>query len=377
MNRGFDDHSGFMYPQYAHAQYAAARPYTFEHLGQPPPSLGFPTEPDRWVTAIELEMRQQPAEALVTVPGKEKARKPVDPPPIIQLKVDKNGDPGQHFLQSPYLFTCATLCNEKGEPIQREQKEQLVGSLVSSLHRLKDVNNADGGFFVFGDISVRVTGTHRLMFSLFSYSKQTESVHFLKSIHSEPFKVVTQKHFKGLEESTYLSRAFSDQGVRLRLRKEPRAMMAGGTHKRGYQYALAPEADADSRPPPTNSGEDGYGNQNNQTHGDYVPSKRFKADNPGPIPVHPPDVYRQPWSYGSEYQTQAVDRSMPYLGTTPSSSSVTSPMSQGLPLASLTSSSQPLPLNSSSQQLTQMGFSSGPPVSSDPNQDNNYLAPFM
>ena len=28
-----------------------------------------------------------------------------------------------------------------------------------------------------------------------------------------------------MDESTYLSRAFSDQGVRLRLRKEPRAMM--------------------------------------------------------------------------------------------------------------------------------------------------------
>jgi velvet factor protein len=34
--------------------------------------------------------------------------------------------------------------------------------------------------------------------------------------------VVSQKDFKGLEESTYISRAFSDQGVRLRLRKEQR-----------------------------------------------------------------------------------------------------------------------------------------------------------
>ena len=33
--------------------------------------------------------------------------------------------------------------------------------------------------------------------------------------------VVAAKDFHGMEESSYLSRAFSDQGVRLRLRKEP------------------------------------------------------------------------------------------------------------------------------------------------------------
>ncbi|KAK3077279.1 hypothetical protein LTS18_010746, partial [Coniosporium uncinatum] len=43
---------------------------------------------------------------------------------------------------------------------------------------------------------------------------------------------VAQKDFKGLEESTYLSRAFADQGVRLKLRKEPRAF--GNSLKRSY-----------------------------------------------------------------------------------------------------------------------------------------------
>jgi hypothetical protein len=36
------------------------------------------------------------------------------------------------------------------------------------------------------------------------------------------FLVVVQKDWKGLQESTYISRAFSDQGVRIRLRKEAR-----------------------------------------------------------------------------------------------------------------------------------------------------------
>lgn len=36
--------------------------------------------------------------------------------------------------------------------------------------------------------------------------------------------VVAAKDFHGMEESSILSRTFSDQGVRLRLRKEPRSI---------------------------------------------------------------------------------------------------------------------------------------------------------
>lgn len=53
-------------------------------------------------------------------------------------------------------------------------------------------------------------------------SRDTGEVVFLKSITSEPFDVVQQKQWRGLVESTHLSRTFSDQGVRLRLRKENR-----------------------------------------------------------------------------------------------------------------------------------------------------------
>lgn len=47
---------------------------------------------------------------------------------------------------------------------------------------------------------------------------------FVDTAVSEPFKVVPIKEFRGLMESTHLSRTFSDQGVRLRLRKEARNM---------------------------------------------------------------------------------------------------------------------------------------------------------
>lgn len=54
--------------------------------------------------------------------------------------------------------------------------------------------------------------------------RNNSQVAFVRSIVSSPFRVVGQKEFKGLSESTHLSRAFSDQGVRLRLRKEPRTI---------------------------------------------------------------------------------------------------------------------------------------------------------
>src|SRR5271170_7405512 len=41
---------------------------------------------------VTLVIRQQPREALVTAVGREKARKPVDPPPIVQLHLTPDAD---------------------------------------------------------------------------------------------------------------------------------------------------------------------------------------------------------------------------------------------------------------------------------------------
>jgi hypothetical protein len=71
---------------------------------------------------------------------------------------------------------------------------------------------------------------------------RNEVVH-IKSITSEPFTgkhsyigwrnagsflistVYAAKNFPGMSESTFLSRSFGDQGVRLRIRKEPRTLL--------------------------------------------------------------------------------------------------------------------------------------------------------
>jgi len=54
-----------------------------------------------------------------------------------------------HWMQSPYLFMCCTLV-EDGQDIQEASAKNLGGTLVSSLHKLKDTNNTgkDHGFAV-------------------------------------------------------------------------------------------------------------------------------------------------------------------------------------------------------------------------------------
>ena len=157
---------------------------------------------------------------------------------------------------------CASLWHpENDEPWRGPPSKTLAGSMVSSLHRLKDIDNKDGAFFVFGDISVKQKGKFRLRFSLFDYQKyvlahslglnmvltshrSANAALFLGSVTSKPFVVDVSKDYKGLAESTYLSRAFSDQGVRLRLRKEPRTMM---NNKRSYAQVAPPDEDEDRK----------------------------------------------------------------------------------------------------------------------------------
>ncbi|KAE8392073.1 velvet factor-domain-containing protein [Aspergillus alliaceus] len=173
---------------------------------------------------FELIIRQQPTRARVAG-GKEKERKPVDPPPIVQIRVKEEGTYlAQHYLQSPYYFMCCSLFDPADDvPVTVPPSTALTGTLVSSLHRLKDVDNSDGGFFVFGDLSVKIEGEFRLKFTLFEMRKDV--VTHLKSIISDRFTVSPPKSFPGMAESTFLSRSFADQGVKLRIRKEPRTLI--------------------------------------------------------------------------------------------------------------------------------------------------------
>ncbi|KAH7151693.1 velvet factor-domain-containing protein [Dactylonectria estremocensis] len=176
----------------------------------------------------ELFIKQAPIHARVAQ-GKEKVdRKPVDPPPVVQL-IDRRVD------RRNALYNIAENHNELIETAE-PPTSYLTGSLASSIHHLKDAGNADGGYFVFGDLSVKQEGTFRLRFTLYDRDTQVEppSVYFVSEIVTNPFTVYAPKEFPGMAESTLLTRSFTDQGVKLRLRKDSRAIT---TRKRNRQAA--------------------------------------------------------------------------------------------------------------------------------------------
>jgi hypothetical protein len=133
-------------------------------------------------------------------------------------------------LLGPYFFVTCNLIQPPVTVLPQPSSASLLGTTVSSLHRLKDSNNHEGAFFVFGDLSAKAEGTFALQFNL--YEVRSNQAFHIQSIVSDKFPVHGPKFFPGLNESTQLTRSFSDQGVRLRVRKEPRTLL----RKRGPAY---------------------------------------------------------------------------------------------------------------------------------------------
>ncbi|KAG7447102.1 uncharacterized protein BT62DRAFT_930940 [Guyanagaster necrorhizus] len=208
----------------------------------PPPSH-YAQERDR--LEYDLVVRQEPKQARMCGVGGKADRRPIDPPPIVQLRVidprrhqqhasGSDGRPAspsgssyaQSFLQNPYYFMFASLAKPDDDKelhwLKDGKTRCTTGSVVSSLYHLKDPqrNNEDAGFFVFPDLSVRTEGSYRLKLSLFEVVGN--NVRHCKSIYSAPFYVYTAKKFPGMEESTPLSCSLADQGIKIRIRKDIR-----------------------------------------------------------------------------------------------------------------------------------------------------------
>ncbi|KAI7862696.1 velvet factor [Spinellus fusiger] len=119
---------------------------------------------------------------------------------------------------------CANLTHsEDNNEVYTPNHNALSGQAVSSLYKLKDIDNNDGGFFIFGDLSVKVEGRYRLKFTLFEITNAGAVAG--QVIFSNPFVVHSTRTFPGVLDSTFLSRTFSDQGARIRIRKEQRTQV--------------------------------------------------------------------------------------------------------------------------------------------------------
>ncbi|RAL60205.1 hypothetical protein DID88_000826 [Monilinia fructigena] len=176
----------------------------------------------------KLIIRQQPRYARVNI-GKEKDRRAVDPPPVIQLIIPHAVDP--HYVINPHFFMMSRLIPVTDMQTGTSHGALLAGTTVSSSHRLKDPETDDwGAYFVFGDLSAKIEGIFILRFDL--YEQRDNDVVWLGSTASDQFTVYSSKTFPGMMESTLMTKKFQEQGLKLRVRKEPRALL----RKRGPAF---------------------------------------------------------------------------------------------------------------------------------------------
>ncbi|KAJ3163573.1 hypothetical protein HDU86_000154 [Geranomyces michiganensis] len=153
-------------------------------------------------------------------------RRPLDPPPVVQLTLHnkRTGKTSNDVLHNPFYLCYASLRHaDRDEDVSRTSEDDgrpvLMGQLVTSMARLKDTDNIDGAFFPFCNLVVTLEGRFRIMFTVFEISGGV--VHCRGRACTNTF-MVYGKAFPGVGESTPLCRMFAEQGVRLRVRKEPK-----------------------------------------------------------------------------------------------------------------------------------------------------------
>ncbi|POS86141.1 hypothetical protein EPUL_003693, partial [Erysiphe pulchra] len=200
-----------------------------------------------------LSVIQQPERARACGSGAKSSsdRRPVDPPPVVELKIyNEDGSKSEDitFAYEANFFLYASL--ESARPTSRGGKTQqtppastpapiLTGMPVSGTAYLDRPSEA--GYFIFPDLSVRHEGQYILNFNLYEESKNDldqdfdqkpmtpqeptstdSSYDWRLEVKSIPFTVYSAKKFPGLSESTDLSKIVAEQGCRVRIRRDVR-----------------------------------------------------------------------------------------------------------------------------------------------------------
>ncbi|KAJ9141904.1 Sexual development activator [Pleurostoma richardsiae] len=220
-----------------------------------------------------LEVIQQPerARACGSGPKSSADRRPVDPPPVVELRIFEGSTLEQAkditFLYNANFFLYTTLeharaiAHGRGQAPQSNTPPILTGMPVSGMAYLDRPQEA--GYFLFPDLSVRHEGMYRLVFNLYEETKDPKdkdneptegtsspgspnlpepaSFDFRMEVKSDTFNVYSAKKFPGLAESTTLSRTVAEQGCRVRIRRDVRMRRrdgkAGGDYEGEDEYA--------------------------------------------------------------------------------------------------------------------------------------------
>ncbi|KAJ2626155.1 hypothetical protein GGF44_005142, partial [Coemansia sp. RSA 1694] len=197
-----------------------------------------------------LEMAQHPIRARMCGFG-EKDRRPLDPPPVVRLRVRDDDGEFMHnedvetwkfvvsatlwaptsdhdrsivinpnTLPGPAPMYQSTSVISLSEPVK---VRNLVGTTVSNAYLLKDENDDLNIFFIFHDLSVRTEGQFRIKFQFAVIPSEDDPRAFVESVTwSSVFEVYSAKTFPGMTDSTELSKAFATQGIKITIRKNSR-----------------------------------------------------------------------------------------------------------------------------------------------------------
>lgn len=293
------------------------------------------TKQGRKITYV-LKVIQEPERARACGSGAKSSadRRPVDPPPVVELRIYEGDGEGPAnditFSYEANFFLFATL--EVARPIANgrlphppaPQVPVLTGMPVSGMAYLDRPSEA--GYFIFPDLSVRHEGKYRLSFNLYEETKYPSndgdaepsneskpkipspgapesSFDWRLEVKSIMFMVYSAKKFPGLAESTVLSRTVAEQGCRVRIRRDVRMRRREG--KSGGDYDDPVEQDDYARPgrpaeqepyregsrshtgSPEAAERSPYQDPNRRMSGEFQP-QQYPGFSPSPVSNHAP-----------------------------------------------------------------------------------------
>ncbi|WVO23216.1 uncharacterized protein IAS62_004563 [Cryptococcus decagattii] len=204
-----------------------------------------------WVgnSSYALIVRQQPERARLCSYKEENEtidRRPVDPPPVVELRAGSGREvTTEQLLESTSFFIRVTTVASdpltsvsptsfspspfSSEPLTHAGPtyasvrtplgaDATTGEVIQTPEKLRLLDGRVAALCTFAKVSVRVPGIFRLKFTLF----ETTELGVVELTHtvSEPFEVFSPKLFKGMHESTPLTRHLAAQGLKIKLRTD-------------------------------------------------------------------------------------------------------------------------------------------------------------
>ncbi|KAF2826562.1 hypothetical protein CC86DRAFT_351325 [Ophiobolus disseminans] len=288
------------------------------------------TTKDGRTIRYNLQVIQQPERARACGSGAKSSadRRPVDPPPIVELRVFEN-DQEITFAYNANFFLHASLENARTiapgrAPPTTPSFPVLTGTPVAGMAYLDRPTPA--GYFIFPDLSVRHEGKYRLSFALFENLSEVKDLdpedpevifdgnHFVThraEVKSAPFTVFSAKKFPGLSESTALSRMVAEQGCRVRIRRDVRMRRRENKGSKDWdEFDEEAGYDAARR----TATPDNYGQPPNVPLDADRPRSVSNASSHSLVPPRRPSMEDMPQSYqpSSSYQQMAPPQNPAY-----------------------------------------------------------------